>query len=297
MLGALLLTVFLLAFTISWALLFPIHRMNESLDVSELANVVKLPEGPYTIDEINELAVNFNRMLERIEDMFDELLIVNRKKNEVEADKKEAELRALQAQINPHFLQNTLNNLIHMIQEGYAAPAISMIQSLSRLFRYGISRGETIIPLREEIEYAKAYAAIMDMRYRGTIRFEWKVDNEALQFKTLKLVLQPLIENAIVHGFRERREGGCIAISCEDAGDYNVLTVSDNGKGITADDLQALRARLYGEDKGGDHIGILNVEQRLRLFFGESCSLTIDSVANKGTTVSLRIPKLTGEEP
>jgi|GEM_PF-3016789 len=291
----LMLTLLILSFTISWGLLNPVNKINNSLHISNLAQLKRMPTDLYVIDEVYELADNFNQLLERIEDLVDDVLVVSKKKHEAEISKNAADIRALQAQINPHFLQNTLDNTIYMIQEGHASKAINMIQSLSYLFRYGISRGETIIPLSEEIKYAKAYAAIMEMRYGEGIQIKWDVEEAVLRFNTLKLILQPLIENAIHHGFREHQGSGTIVIACRELEQQIVITVTDNGKGIPADKLETLRNRLLTGEKS-ESMGILNVQERLRLSFGPPHGVELDSKPGEYTQAVLNIPKLLDQQ-
>lgn len=291
----LLLTLLILSFSISWTLLSPVYKINNSLHVADLAQLKKIPPHHYAIDEVYELADNFNQLLGRIEDLIDDVLVVNKKKQEVEISKNAADIRALQAQINPHFLQNTLDNTIYMIQEGHEPKAIRMIQSLSRLFRYGISRGETIIPLHEEIKYAKAYVSIMEMRYGDGIQIEWNIEEAMLKYNTLKLILQPLIENAIHHGFLEYQGNGMISIACMESDGQILITVADNGKGISEEDLEGLQNRLLTGEPN-ESIGLLNVQERIRLSFGEPFGVTIKSEQNKYTKVTVTLPKLLKEQ-
>ncbi|MBP1993411.1 sensor histidine kinase [Paenibacillus eucommiae] len=291
LLVVLLLSILLLAFYMSWTLMRPINRINDMLNISSLEHLERIPDDYYFIDEIHELGSNFNRMIGRIEDLIDDLLMANLKQHEVEIDKKTAEIHALQAQINPHFLQNTLDNTIYMIKENHKDQAVEMIKSLSSLFRYGISRGETIIPVHEELKYAKAYVSIVNLRYRGKIKFYWEVEDSLLNYRTLKLILQPIIENAINHGIRDTSEAGTVRIECKDIGEHLQFSVADNGKGISEEKLAELRNSLIS-GQHSDRIGICNVQSRIRLYFGDEFGVGISSISNKGTTVTLTIPKI-----
>ncbi|MBP1990403.1 sensor histidine kinase [Paenibacillus eucommiae] len=289
------LTLLILSFSISWALLSPVNKINSSLYIAELGQFTKMPSKPYVIDEVYELSDNFNQLLERIEGLVDNLLVVSKKKHEAENNKNIADIRALQAQINPHFLQNTLDNIIYMMQEQHTANAIKMIQSLSRLFRYGISRGETIIPLHEEIKYAKAYVSIMEMRYGDGIRFTWNIEEAVLLCHIPKLILQPLIENAIHHGFRDYQGEGTISITCEQNDEQILITVADDGKGISKEALEVLQNRLLIGEMG-ESMGILNVHERIRLSFGAQFGVTLHSERDTYTQVTLNVPKLFKEQ-
>ena len=179
-----------------------------------------------------------------------------------------------------------------MVKEGYKDNAIAMIKALSNLFRYGLSRGEIIISIREEIEYAKSYANIINLRYKNKIEFKWNIDEKILDYKTVKLILQPVIENSIYHGVNKVERHGVIEISCVNAGENIEYRVKDNGAGISEDALQLLRKSL-SEPGLGNRIGIYNVRSRLRLYFGKRFELAIRSTKGEGMEVTITIPKIT----
>ncbi|HHV96709.1 MAG TPA: histidine kinase [Clostridiaceae bacterium] len=235
-----LLLVAVLSYYISISLLKPVNTINRLFGSLDIGDLDKRVSENYFIDEINDIGINFNKMVERIENLIDELMVSNTKRNQLEMEKKNAEIIALQAQINPHFLCNTLDTTIYMIKEGYKDNAITMIKSLSNLFRYGLSRSEIIIDIREEIEYAKSYTNIVSLRFKNRITFQWKVDKKILDYKTIKLILQPIIENAIYHGISKVEHHGIIEISCIDAGENIQFKVKDNGSGISESNLALL---------------------------------------------------------
>lgn len=287
-----LLFVTVLSYYISTNLLKPVSRLKRLFKKLSTGNFDEKMSENYYIDEINDLVVSFNRMTDRIEDLIDELIITNAEKTKLEYSKKNAEIVALQAQINPHFLYNTLNTIIYMIKDDFKDNAILMVKNLSSLFRYGISRGEIIINIGEEIEYAKAYVNIIKLRYTNKISFEWNIDTALIRCKTIKLILQPIIENAIYHGIRKDRGMGTIEISCLDCGNSVNFIIKDNGVGIHRDELESLKYNL-STNSLTDTIGIYNVQARIRLHYGEKYGISIDSTYGEGTTITLSIPKKT----
>ena len=182
-----------------------------------------------------------------------------------------------------------------MIKNDHKEQAVQMIISLSSLFRFGISRGENIIDIQEELKYVKAYVNIINIRHNHMIRFIWQIDDALLTYKTLKLTLQPIIENAIHHGIFDKSEGAMIIVACKDAGEHIQFKVTDNGKGIPEAELAELIRRINGK-QAGESIGLYNVQSRIRLYFSEKYGLTIESEVGRGTTVTLTIPKITQGE-
>lgn len=290
-LAVLLLIVIFMSFYISWTLLKPINRISNMLDYPESVQFEKLSESHFYIVEVQELYIKFYNMIKRIEELADDLLIVNEKKHAVEIAKNTAEIRALQAQINPHFLQNTLDSTIYLIKNNDKDRAVEMIKSLSSLFRFGISKGENIIEIQEELKYVRAYVTIINIRHSRKIQFIWQIDESLMSYKTLKLTLQPIIENAISHGIFHQAEGSRIWIECVSFGDQIRFKVTDNGKGIPEEILLKLQNSLHSH-QSEDSVGLYNVHNRIRLYFGDAYGLHIESAVGEGTSVTLTIPKI-----
>jgi sensor histidine kinase YesM len=240
--------------------------------------------------EIHELVGAYNGMVERIENLIDEVLIAKMARRELEGQKKELELIALQGQINPHFLCNTLETIKWTIYDRDVKKAVVMIDSLNNLFKYGISRIENVITIEQEVRYAQSYTEIVQLRNSSKIEFEWDVDDALLQRKTIKLILQPIIENAIHHGLETRKKGGHVLIRCREEEEEIVFTVKDDGVGLSPEKLEQIRNKL--EDRHANHIGLNNVHARIKIYFGEAYGLTIDSAPGQGTTVRIRLPKI-----
>ncbi|MEN6313791.1 MAG: histidine kinase, partial [Clostridiaceae bacterium] len=284
------LLIIVFSYFISLLILKPANAFNNIMEDYRLGDDVNADiMADNFIYEIDSLGISFNKMIERIEDLFDNLLIANREKNQLKFQIKAAEMVALQAQINPHFLYNTLNNLIFLIDNGYKEKAHIIVSSLVKLFRFGISRGDRIITISEEIAYAKAYAEIISIRYGEAIIFEWDVCERLLEYRTLKLILQPLMENSVQHGFRDKQSGCIIKVKCFKDGNAIKFSVSDNGNGITEAELDKIRTTL-ASDNIDDRVGIYNVQARIRLQYGREYGLELDSIPETGTTVTITIP-------
>jgi len=240
-------------------------------------------------DEIGQLGISFNRMISEIQKLLD----IVEKEHEQKID---AELRVLQAQIKPHFLYNTLDTIRWMAVEHDATNIADVIKSLTNLFRIGLSKGKDIISLNKEIEHVKSYLAIQKVRYEDEINYEIKVDKTISNYKVLKLILQPLVENAIYHGIKETDTQGLISIRCEIEDGFIRLIVEDNGIGIDKEKLDAINKDL--KSGHGDHeigYGLFNINKRIQLHFGEKYGIQIMSVVDKGTKIFITHPILFNE--
>lgn len=208
--------------------------------------------------------------------------------NEREQQKlRETELALLQAQINPHFLYNTLDTIIWLIETGKTGQAQEMVSSLSTYFRSFLSNGKDIISLREEAQHIRSYLEIQQVRYKDILSYEISIDSALDGCRIPKMTLQPLVENAIYHGIKPKRGGGHIAVTAtETDGRANIL-VRDTGAGLPPEKLAAIRASLQ-EDASG--FGLVAAYKRLRLMYGEQCSFTIDSLPGEGMTIAISIP-------
>jgi sensor histidine kinase YesM len=267
----------------------PIKKINRLFKKINLDNINEGMQETVFIDEISELGSTFNTMLSRIEDLFDDVMAVNAEKLKIEGEKREAEIAALQSQINPHFFYNTLDAVKYLIKSGFSKRAIGMVDNLSDLFRYGIGRDELIIGIKEEIEYARIYSDIMSLRYGDKLKFIWEIDEKAYAYQTIKLILQPIIENAIHHGVKDNIDEGVIRITCKCLESGIRFIIEDNGIGMGPERLQELRLNIH-KRKERRRIGLYNIQTRLKLYYGESGKLLISSVKNKGTEVTIELP-------
>ena len=243
-----------------------------------------------TVDEIGELGKSFNEMLKRMNTIIDEKLKYEIKAKDAEIKAKEYELNLLQAQINPHFLYNTLKTIQYMI---YCkdARAEKMIKLLIYLLQTGISRGEKMVRFSEELQHVKTYLQIQQYRFSEKFNVRYEIPEDISDLYILKLTLQPIVENAIYHGLELCVGKGDLVISAKRCSGSLVITISDNGVGITAENLDELKDQLEGKSKSRG-IGIINVHERMQLHFGKEYGIVIDSKKTFGTTVTLLFPIL-----
>lgn len=241
-------------------------------------------------DELSELGEGFNEMIERIQSLIEQVY-------REQLAKREAELGILQEQIKPHFLYNTLDTIQWMAQENRVDDVVSMVGALTSLFRIGLSKGHELIVLSDEIEHVESYLRIQKMRYEDKFDFEIHADEALTSRRVLRLILQPLVENAIYHGVKERRGKGRIRVDARSDGGELRITVRDDGAGLPPDRLALLNKAL--EDEGASvsigGYGIRNVHERIRLTFGRPFGLSFTSMPGEGTEVLIRHPLL-GED-
>jgi two-component system, sensor histidine kinase YesM len=274
------------AWSLSKSIYTPIKKLHDVTATITKNDLQVLVTGD-NVDEITELGMSFNIMIGKIR----ELLASKIKEQE---NLKKAELRVLQAQINPHFLYNTLDTIIWMAQSNKNEQVIEIVSALSKFFRISLSKGKDWITIGEEIERTRSYLTIQKIRYRDILDFNIDVDDRVTDNTILKLILQPLVENAIYHGIKNKRQGGTINIRAKLKNQNEVLIeVEDDGIGFTPEKLDQLRVEL--EDDSGDirmesGFGIGNVNNRIRLYYGKQYGLTVESEYNTGTCVTLIIP-------
>lgn len=291
-LSLLLFFIFLMAFLnfrISAYISDPIRRLEQSIKELESGreNVEIDEAGCY---EIQRLSHTVRSMVSTMRHLMEDII-------EQEGQKRRSELEVLQSQINPHFLYNTLDSVIWMTESGRQEEAIQMVTSLARLFRIALSRGNSMIPLADELEHARHYMTIQQIRYKN--RFETKITAQPCTegLYTLKLIVQPILENAIYHGMASAEDDGLISVTAYRQGDDLIIDVADNGLGMRPE----VAASLLDENRpdvrtSGSGIGVRNVHQRIRLTFGPQYGLTILSEPDEGTLVRIRIPALNQDE-
>ena len=236
-------------------------------------------------DEVATLESSFNTMVGKIEE-----LVANVRCEQVNL--RRTELKLLQAQINPHFLYNTLDTIIWMAEDGQSEEVVEIVGALSDFFRVSLSKGRDYITLKEEESHVKSYLQIQQFRYADILEYEIDIPEELGEYNILKLTLQPIVENAIYHGVKQKRGKSKIMIHGSYKENHILLTVEDNGIGIQEEKLKQIRLHLEKEnpeitDRG---FGLANVNARIRLNYGKEYGLSIDSTYGAGTKVSMILP-------
>ena len=234
-------------------------------------------------DRVNEMAVALEGMVRRI--------------HEDESRMRHAELRLLQEQINPHFLYNTLDTIVWLIEGNKPEEAEEMLLSLSNYFRLVLSRGREFISIQDEEKHIRSYLEIQQVRYRDILHYELAIPAVLYEYEIIKMTLQPIVENALYHGIKNKRSGGVIRITGDLEGEHLLLAVSDNGIGMDRDTLEKLReeiARPCRDTESG--FGLANVSESIRMNYGSAYGLSVTSAPGLGTTVAVRLPAIRRRE-
>lgn len=261
----------------------PLNNLMSLMRKVESNNLAVRFESKYR-DEFSRVGMRFNLMLEQISSLIDTI-------KEVEKEKSKAEMRALQAHISPHFLYNALNTIYFKCQLGQNEDVSEMVLALSRMFQLGLNRGQAITTLENEIEHIKQYLLIQQRSYVGVFEYEIELQDESLLDEPiLKLMLQPLVENAILHGFKNMRSGGRIRLSFERLAHAVQIQVTDNGMGMDAEHIMMTITQSRVPAKEKSSYALFNIYNRLRLYYGDKANMTIQSEPGIATTVSLLIP-------
>lgn len=247
----------------------PLEKLIRIMDRAESGNLDPDMNPKYN-DEIGRLATSYNNMVIRLKKSIDEIY-------EIQNMKREAEYKALMFQINPHFLYNTLSSIIWLTNKGDKEKVIDMVTALSSLFRLSISKGKELITISEELEHVKSYLRIQNIRYQGQFRCVYDVDLDILNYYTIKIILQPLVENAIYHGIRDNDINGVIKINGWKEEGKIILEVIDNGNGMTYEEIDFMNSFLEnGRNENNFGIGVKNVNDRIGFYFKERYGLRFE---------------------
>ena len=285
LIGVLIIVVAVSAVMIVSGIIQPISQLNQATE--------KIAQGDFNAraqadsdDEVAELAVSFNKMAGSMQSLIDKV-------KEDERKMRKADLRLLQEQIQPHFLYNTLDTIVWLIESNEPDEAVTMVVTLSDFFREILSKGKEFISIKEEEKHISSYLQIQEMRYRDILEYDIQLDQVIYKYQILKLTLQPVVENALYHGIKYKRAKGCIHIHGEKEGDIIRLTVRDDGVGMDEEELEQLRQQIekpcQETEKG---FGLANVNERIHMYFGPEYGMKIQSQKGKGTTVEIVIPAL-----
>ena len=237
--------------------------------------------------EARVLSDSMNTMIDKINELLEQV-----KTEQVRLRKAEFEL--LQSQINPHFLYNTLDAIVWLAEAGEQKKVVSMVGSLSDFFRISLNQGQDILDVREELQHVRSYLEIQQMRYQDILQYEICVPEELYSSRIPKITLQPLVENALYHGIKNKRGKGMIRIDGEMEDSDCILRITDNGRGMTPERLGQVREGIRNRNACETEIyGLYNVNERIRLNFGEKYGITITSTYGEGTCVTVRLPEYT----
>lgn len=268
---------------ISFRVTNPIRELEKSVKALEEGNLDAdiYMGGSY---EVQHLGKSVQDMKFRIKGLMQDIVSEHEEKRKSEFD-------SLQAQINPHFLYNTLDIIVWQIENEKQSEAVHTVTALARFFRLSLGKGKNIVTVRDEIDHVKNYLMIQHMRFKNKFDYEFDIAEDVLELPSLKLMLQPLVENAIYHGMEFMDGDGMITVKAWRKEDELYLSVADNGLGMTEDKVETILTGKSSSGNGrGSGIGVKNVNERIKLYFGEAYGITIDSEPDEGTTVIIHLP-------
>ena len=260
----------------------PIKSLDGSVREIESGNldVEIVPSGSY---EVEHLGKSIKNMLGRIKVLMSDLVAEHNAKRKSEFD-------TLQSQINPHFLYNTLDIIVWMIENENSDKAVNIVTALAKFFRISLSKGKNIITVKDEVEHVRNYLMIQNMRFKNRFEYSIDVDEKVLSYSSLKLMLQPLVENAIYHGMEFMDGDGEIDVKVFKEDDSLYFTITDNGLGMSEDMVETLLSKDFVPSKKGSGIGVKNVNERIKLYFGSEYGLKVESEPDEGTKITIHLP-------
>ena len=262
--------------------------------IRELGSATKeIAEGNFSVRTSFDYEDELSVLSESVDDMAAHLEIQMEQIREDEKKMRQAEARLLQEQINPHFLYNTLDTIVWLIEDGESQAAEDMVVSLSKFFRISLSHGKEWITIREEAQHIRSYLEIQSVRYSDILCYYIDIDDSLNNYKILKMTLQPLVENALYHGIKNKRGAGLIRITGKIEDELIRFEVSDDGVGMDEEALSHIRKELNKPAKDTDTgFGMANVNERIKMNFGDRYGISIESELGKGTTVSVVLPAI-----
>lgn len=261
----------------------PIQKLRDSMARVQEGDFSAADVEVVSKNEIGSLTTSFNMMTHRIQELMEQNV-------HEQEQKRKSELKALQSQINPHFLYNTLDSIIWMAEGKKNEEVVLMTASLARLLRQSISNEDEVVFVNQEIEYVRSYLTIQKMRYKDKLEFQIEVEPEVRNVPIVKLVLQPVVENAIYHGLKYKESKGLLKVRGFVSGDNAVIEISDNGVGMDEETLK----HIFEKHKVNYHsngVGVYNVQKRLKLYYGNDYGITYESSPGEGTTAIITIPR------
>jgi len=259
----------------------PILKLDDSVKGYEAGETPEIYIGGSL--EIRHLGHSIQRSYEQIDTLMKKIVL---EQNE----RRKSELDALQSQINPHFLYNTLESIVWMVEGERNNEAVFMLSQLAKLFRISLSKGSTVITVKDELQHAQSYMNIQKIRYKNTFSISFHVDPAIYGYCTVKLILQPILENAINYGVSGMDDCGEITVTGRLEGSNLILAVTDNGMGMTREEAELVLTDSERVHKHGSGVGLVNVNNRIQILFGKEYGLVIESEPDEGTTVFIRLP-------
>jgi two-component system, sensor histidine kinase YesM len=290
--GISLVLAYVLGYRFATSLVGPIKRLQRfmrDVEVGNLSGRVSVE----TNDEIGQLSAGYNKMVERLSRLLEEVYFARLRETEMSLRQKEMELKVLQSQINPHFLYNSLETMRGMALEKDMEDLATMASSLGQLLRYNLKNHSPTVTLREELKSCEMYLQIQKYRFEDRFEYAFDIPEWAMDVQVLKFSLQPLVENCFKHGVGASAETVKITVSvARDTDSSFVIRVKDTGAGMSDETLQSVRRNLNRQEAvdGGPNIGIVNVHQRIVHLFGQEFGVEIQSQPGMGTEVRIRIP-------
>ncbi len=261
----------------------PILKLNDSVREYEAGEKPEIYIGGS--QEIRHLGYSIQKSYEQIEDLMKKIVLE-------ENERRKSELDALQSQIHPHFLYNTLESITWMIEGQRNDEAVFMISQLAKLFRISLSKGRTVITIKDELQHAQSYMNIQKVRYKNSFSVKFDIEEEVYSYCTVKLILQPLLENAINYGVSSMEDSGEIVVTGRRKGDQILLSVADNGLGMSEEEVAFVLTDSNRIHKHGSGVGMVNVNSRIQILFGKEYGLVVESELDEGTKVSICIPAI-----
>ncbi len=275
--------IVLLSYHIPLSITRPIRKLSEVTDQVSKGDL-SVRSDVKTGAEVSALSDSLNSMIDKINELLEQV-------TQEQVRLRKAEFELLQSQINPHFLYNTLDTIIWLAEAGQQKQVVSMVGSLSEFFRTSLNQGKDIVSIKEEVQHVRSYLEIQQVRYQDILNYEINIPNELDRYLIPKITIQPLVENALYHGIKNKRGLGHITINGRKENDYFVLEIKDNGIGMSEERLMQVRDGIQCKTPTEKDIyGLYNVNERIRLNFGEEYGIRIESTYMEGTIVSIILP-------
>ncbi|MDE7051864.1 MAG: sensor histidine kinase [Lachnospiraceae bacterium] len=259
----------------------PILKLNESVMEYEAGKKPEIYIGGSL--EIRHLGFSIQRSYEQIDTLMHKIILE-------QTERRKSELDALQSQINPHFLYNALDSITWMIEGERNDDAVFMVSELAKLFRISLSKGRTIISIKDELQHAKSYMNIQKIRYKNSFLVTFDIEPEVYSYCIVKLVLQPILENAVNYGINSMDDCGEIKITARQKDGKVIISVADNGAGMSEEEVRFLLSDSNNVHKHGSGVGLVNVNNRIQILFGSGYGLSVESEPDEGTTVHICVP-------